>query len=135
MQQDSRTTQHFLCVFAHEHVVATDVRLALDAIEDQVLELTGDCLHQFLRRRKDGAAEPDDATLQYPGQQDIGRQGVERWKRLCSIGRSILAVTIDDDTRRVLTVAPRNRPGLDCDDLSGGRSMDWRPQRPIRRGD
>ncbi len=50
--------------FTHEYVVATDVWLALDAIENEELNVAGTCLHELLRRRKYSATQADDAAIE-----------------------------------------------------------------------
>ena len=65
------TTDNFCGALTHQHVVATDVGLALDAIENQVGQFAGSRLHEFLCGRECRAAKADDATVQNLRQQDI----------------------------------------------------------------
>ncbi len=67
---DTQGVQQYLCsadnltrVFAHEYIVAADIRFALDTVQDQVVEVTGYGLHEFLRGRKYRTAKTNDAAL------------------------------------------------------------------------
>jgi hypothetical protein len=71
LQQYLGAADDFTRMLTHEYIVATDVRFALDTVEYQVVQFAGNCLHEFLCCRIYGATEPDDATLQDPGQQLI----------------------------------------------------------------
>ncbi len=105
-------------MLSHQHVVAAYIGLALDTIQDQVLELAGQGLHEFLSGREYGTAKPDDATLQDPGEQGIGRQRVELGQGFGGLDRLVRTVAFDDDARCRVAVAPVHGPALDRDDLA-----------------
>jgi hypothetical protein len=101
---------------------SSDVRLALDAVQDKELGVAGTRLHQFLRGRKYGATKADNAAVEY-AQEQIGRSegpvvldpGVGYYL--------IFAVTLDDDARCFVAVPPGNRPPFDRDDCAGRRCV------------
>ena len=72
MHENLSTIQDRWRAFAHKHIVATDVGLTLDAVQDQELGIASASLHQFLRGREYSATKADNAPIEYP-QQQLGR--------------------------------------------------------------
>ena len=66
MLRNALATGNIGRVLAHQYVITADVRFALDAVQNQVLDLQRPCLHEFLRSREYGATEPYDAAIEDP---------------------------------------------------------------------
>ena len=131
MHQDPRTPDDRLGSFAHQDVIAADVRLAFNAIEYQVFDFAGTGLHELLCRRKNCAAEPNDAPVQ-DAQEQVGRseRGVVVGRGVAN--RFILAVGLNNDARGLIAITPRHRPALDRDDRTGCRCMNGHAHLAVR---
>ena len=64
MHENLCAAQDFRRAFAHQDIVTTDIGLALDAIQNQVLDFTGARLHEFLCGWKDRTSKAHNATVQ-----------------------------------------------------------------------
>ena len=111
VQQNLGTADDLGGAFAHEHVIAADVGFTFDAIQYQVLRRHRARLHEFLRRRKYGAAEAHDAAIEDMYEQVCRRDVVvvlmiPRRKGL------ILSIALDDDTRRFFAMATCDGPAF-----------------------
>jgi len=120
MKQHARAEHDIASPFAHQHVVAADVRLALGPIEQQPQLLAADSAAQFRGGRKDCAAESDDSAATNDFAQLLGRQLIE-WRRRRLRVALIAAVVRDDDAQRGRSESMRRRSRLDRGNGPGGR--------------
>ena len=62
VHEDLRPAEHCIGLFAHKHVIAANVRFALNAVQYQRFQFAADRLHELLHRREHRAAEADEVA-------------------------------------------------------------------------
>ena len=134
MKQYAGAEDDIARAFAHQHVVAADVRLALGAVEQQSQSACPGGAAQLRCRGKYRAAEPDDSSAADDLAQLFGRELFERRRRSCRM-TLVAAVVRHDDAERGSSEAMRRGSRLDCRDSSRRRRMQPRADRPARLRD
>ncbi|MNN54699.1 hypothetical protein D3C81_1695320 [compost metagenome] len=134
MHEDFDALQQFHRTLAHQHVVGADVRLAFDAIDDQRVDIVLGARGQLGRSGEAGAAKPGDTGLADAFEQ---RRRAFAAEALAGLQRCpfIMAVAVDDDSRRGQAGCMRIGLLADGHHSAGSRRMQRRADGAAGRGD